>query len=568
MIRSARVALTLAMLASCSDDEASVLVDLKTDLLAGHEFFAVRTEIAPQPFGEDVEPEDSRDVIVDGSRDFLRGARIAEFDGIEPGVRHLRVSLLDDRGAAILVRLVTLRLEGQHGVTVVMTRNCRDIVCPEPAGDPAYTTCAGGQCVSPECTPENPAGCGGLDGCTADSDCSATAACARGLCVEGQCFAVGDSELCAPTEVCAPDVGCVLRPDVDAGPPCPPSETACADGEDDDCDGLLDCADPDCVGQACDDGSVCTESDVCTEGRVCGGTAVDCDDGNVCTTDSCDPASGCANENNTASCDDGFWCNGPDTCMDGSCSQHGPAPCATFCNETAMRCDACATDADCGAVTYGTWGACDYSGTCDESATQSRPVMTPRCTSGMCEVVTTSESRACTRDTDGTSCGSTTYGSWGSCNYSGTCDESATQSRTVTMRRCSAGSCASQNSNESRACTRSRPNGYNCGATQWHMCCSGTCRDTRNNNNYCGTCQVSCASEGLTCASTGTGGYACRGCSTNAQCQRLLNSAATCYISGSAFCNCQCAGGSTCTGAGCGGNFRCFEVSGHNYCGP
>ncbi len=44
----------------------------------------------------------------------------------------------------------------------------------------------------------------------------------------------------------------------------------------------------------------------------------DCDDGNVCTDDTC-VSSVCQYTNNTASCDDGLFCNGSDVCQAGAC---------------------------------------------------------------------------------------------------------------------------------------------------------------------------------------------------------------------------------------------------------
>ena len=52
-----------------------------------------------------------------------------------------------------------------------------------------------------------------------------------------------------------------------------------------------------------------------------------CDDGKMCTTDSCDPATGCVNANNTLECDDGDACTAGDACVDGSCLSDSPTDC-------------------------------------------------------------------------------------------------------------------------------------------------------------------------------------------------------------------------------------------------
>src|SRR5262249_13883324 len=46
--------------------------------------------------------------------------------------------------------------------------------------------------------------------------------------------------------------------------------------------------------------------------------------------DSCDPASGCVNTNNTASCDDGDACTQTDTCSNGSCAGSNPVVCSAL----------------------------------------------------------------------------------------------------------------------------------------------------------------------------------------------------------------------------------------------
>jgi cysteine-rich repeat protein len=67
-------------------------------------------------------------------------------------------------------------------------------------------------------------------------------------------------------------------------------------------------------------------------------------DGNPCTDDVCTGTSAlCTHPNNTASCDDGVFCNGTDTCAAGVCGHAGDpctggAECNTFCNEATDTC--------------------------------------------------------------------------------------------------------------------------------------------------------------------------------------------------------------------------------------
>ncbi len=499
------------VLGACDGGGTVLVVDLKTDYVPGRQFVGVRTEVGDPDLTSIFEREDT----IATSGDYLSGARIAELSGLAPGTAAVRVSLIDAMGGTIASRTTIVEVAGSHALTVLITSACEGVTCPGGDDDPTFTACVGGRCVDPRCSPQNPELCGDPQ-CTNDAQCSSPVDCADALCLDGACFVRVDDSRCGASEECRPTEGCVLRADVDAGPGCPPVETACADGEDEDCDGQTDCEDPDCADATCDDGDACTEDDTCSAGActgtalecddgnlctddacdpasgctftnntagcddgdactendacsggACAGTTLECDDANPCTDDSCDPASGCAHANNTTSCDDGFWCNGPDRCSGGLCMAEGPSPCPAFCNETSMTCEECVLDSDCGAVSYGAWSTCaGFGGTCDESGTQSRSVMTPQCESGMCTVATSSESRACTRDTDGTSCGTTTYSTWSSCGgYANACDESGTQSRTRTDRRCAAGSCASQNTMENRSCSRRVADGTSCGGT-------------------------------------------------------------------------------------------------------
>ena len=67
----------------------------------------------------------------------------------------------------------------------------------------------------------------------------------------------------------------------------------------------------------CDDGIACTGDDHCASG-ACGGAPIDCDDVDACTGDSCDPATGCSNEDDTATCSDGDPCTTQDACPGGA----------------------------------------------------------------------------------------------------------------------------------------------------------------------------------------------------------------------------------------------------------
>lgn len=89
-----------------------------------------------------------------------------------------------------------------------------------------------------------------------------------------------------------------------------------------------------------------------------------------------------------------------------------------------------------------------------------------------------------------TVCASTTCGSYGSCGgFSSTCAESGTQSRTCTDYTCNAGACTGANRTESQACTRNT-DGVSCGngfGCRVYVCSSGTCivTTTCTGGDYC-----------------------------------------------------------------------------------
>ena len=270
--------------------------------------------------------------------------------------------------------------------------DCTDVIdasliseCEKAACDPNKKICV----VAPR---ENGVGCDDGDACTDNDECL------NGTCA-GDAVECNDDNKCTD-DSCDPATGCVYDPN-DA--PCDDGELCtindhCIDGEcggdqnpqcectaDADCDkfddgnqcnGTLACVDSKCVtapgteivcdpslagpcdvvfceestgackkkpipdGESCDDLNACTKNDTCSAG-ACKGKPVSCDDKNPCTNDSCDPDSGCVNENNTEPCDDGDLCTKDDVCKDGACVGAEDPSCQ------------CATDDDCGAFENG-----------------------------------------------------------------------------------------------------------------------------------------------------------------------------------------------------------------------
>ncbi|MFQ5479359.1 MAG: hypothetical protein ACE5E4_12165, partial [Candidatus Binatia bacterium] len=200
---------------------------------------------------------------------------------------------------------------------------------------------------------DSTAACDDGNPCTLNDQCNA------GACVGGVVNSCDDANGCTD-DSCDPAVGCVYTNNTlacDDGDACttldkcfggacvginPPN---CDDGDvctDDSCDSALGCQHSNNTA-ACDDGDLCTTVDVCVAGACVGGVTANCDDGNICTDDSCDSAVGCVSVPNIASCDDGLFCNGSDTCAGGICSHAGdpcvggPA-CNDTCNEMAGDC--------------------------------------------------------------------------------------------------------------------------------------------------------------------------------------------------------------------------------------
>ncbi len=274
-------------------------------------------------------------------------------------------------------------------------------VCPGPF------TCASGFCVDGVCC-DTACGGGAADDCTA---CSVAAGAAQdGVCGPADGWACDDGDACTMEDTCANGAcaGVPLDGDADGhvaetcgGDDCDDGSAnvnpeiyeggagtaVCADGLDNDCDGLTDLAQAACQACStdadCDDGDPCNGVELCTASVCVIGSPLDCDDSDVCTDDTCDPASGCVHTNNTAACDDGDACTDNDTCSAGTCTGdpvdcHDGDPCTEDACDPATGCvhapdpDCCFSDDDCDDGDGCTTDVCDpASHTCDHPPVES-----------------------------------------------------------------------------------------------------------------------------------------------------------------------------------------------------
>lgn len=195
-----RTLAALVLLAiGCSDPAGELRVDVRTDYVAGIEFAEAVVRF---------DGVETRRAF--GSEDHTRQEhRLAEVDA-RPGSFPLEVRLVAGDGRTLAARDVSVRVQGTStGVTVVITRSCRDVVCGETE------SCLGGRCVTPECVRGDEPSCPEPE-CRASGDCtSAFADCVRPTCEAGVCLYAGS---CAEGSFCDPVEGCQPLPGADAGP--------------------------------------------------------------------------------------------------------------------------------------------------------------------------------------------------------------------------------------------------------------------------------------------------------------------------------------------------------------
>ncbi len=402
------LATILAGIAGCSG-HTELVVGLETDLVPGIDFTRVETQVMGAS---------STRVPADFGQDFVGGQQVADVTGIDGGRTDVLVSLLDQGGDVVAQRRTIVEVSGRFGMTVIITRDCRAVSCPQAGGDPSATECLGGRCVPPECSAEHPSACG-MRACMTATDCPApAAACAEARCdtTLGACLLAPVSGGCADGTFCDPDLGCRRVPNgeggmpmdagpLDAGPlDAGPLDAGCVGGAS--CDtgnpcelGTIDCSSgsPVCVsaGPAAAGTECRAAAGPCDVAETCDGTTTTCapdafaDATTVCraAVDACDLAETCTGTSATCPMD-GFAPTGT-TCTGGSCDGLGTcvvgctagAPCATG-NPCELGTIDCSTGsvvcmpagpAPASTVCRAATGVCDAPETCDGASTACPP---------------------------------------------------------------------------------------------------------------------------------------------------------------------------------------------------
>ncbi|MCZ7685562.1 MAG: hypothetical protein M5U28_45010 [Sandaracinaceae bacterium] len=367
------------LLGGCSTAQ-ELAVDVRTDLVPGTEFDAVRVRL---------DGADERRVEAGAQDDFATPRRVAEFASVASGRVTLEVALV--RGATdVLSRRVVVRMEGSQIVLVVLTRDCRGVTCPGSGDDPSEMECFGGRCVDPECSDRDPERCGEPE-CEGDAECTTSTACVAPRCVAGACLELPRTSgegACAAGEACVPGTGCVSldtgdagAPDAgahDSGPhdsgPVPCTAETCVPGP---------CETATCVSGVCERASTCADGETCCAGDVC---ALDCSTscGGRPAGSECRAARG--------PCDEPELCDGTSP----TCPDDALRPAGTECRAALGECDlaeACSGESDACPIDafepIGTTcadGFCNGLGDCSSGCTPGAP-----CSTGNpCELGTTS----------------------------------------------------------------------------------------------------------------------------------------------------------------------------------
>ncbi|NOK18538.1 kelch repeat-containing protein [Corallococcus carmarthensis] len=312
--------------------------------------------------------------------------------------------------------------------------------------------------------------------------CTATGTCSSGCWIEGTYHAEGTTNPSGSCQVCNPSVST-------SSWSFKPATTECR-----------------AASGACDVAESCTGTSASCPADGFKGSGTGCtSDSNACTQDVCNATGSCTHPPvaTGTSCGSGQLCNPAGQCQSGCWIAGGyhaagatnPSSACQECNPSlsVSQWSNKSVGATCGPSTYGDWGACSGSNTCDEWGYQSRPITTYTCTSGgTCASSSVSETAGCLRNTNGQDCGYNE--SCGSCGgFNGTCGETGSQTCSYTSYTCSNGACqASGGGSWQEPCSRNT-SGMTCGT---YKTCDATCFNvdqcTPGGWKFCGTYELEC----------------------------------------------------------------------------
>lgn len=369
------------------------------------------------------------------------------------------------------------------GGSVVCNGTLADCPIPCGSGCPANTYCGGMYCAA-----KKPLGapCGAATECTssfcADGVCCNTAcggacdACsvAAGALVNGTCALLGTSRVCrAAANSCDVEERCT-----GSSPDCPANAFAMSGAS--------------CGQTTYGAWSTCTAAMACVTSGTQTRTRTDqaCNGTGACAPAAATESQACTRMTDGTSCGTTTYSAWTTCAYADGCASSGSrtrmrtdAVCG---NGTCMAVQTTETDTagcarntngtSCGTATTGSWSTCSYAGQCSESGTRTRPRTDQLCQSGACTPVMTTETdtSGCSRMTSGQSCGTTMTGAWGTCSYSATCSTNGTRTRQVSTYTCGSSMCNTSTTTETdtTTCTRTT-SGQQCGTTQygaWSAC--------------------------------------------------------------------------------------------------
>ncbi|HEY2772457.1 MAG TPA: dockerin type I domain-containing protein [Candidatus Binatia bacterium] len=375
-------------------------------------------------------------------------------------------------------------------------------------------TCSNGACSVHAGNP-----CPGPDG---DGNCSESCNEAGAACnaPDPNGSACSDGLFCNGADTCSGG-SCSVH----AGNPCPgpDGDGNCAES----CNEsgkACNAADPD--GSACDDSLACDGTDTCSGGHcsVHSGNPCPGPDGDSNCSESCSDAGvGCTGADpNGSPCDDGIFCNGADSCLNGACSVHAGSPCpgpdgdgncAESCNELAKTCGA--PDPNGSACNDGVF--CNGADTCSGGACSihaGNPCAGPD-GDGNCSESCNEAAAACNApDPNGSACTDGIF-----CNGNDTCSNGACSVHSGNPCPGPDGDadCSESCSEANKACNAHDPDGSACNDGLFcngaDTCSGGTC--SQHAGNPCpgpdgdGNCAESCNEVANSCNAADADGAAC-----------------------------------------------------------